>query len=72
MKRLKEDILKDNQISNSFLTHKTASLTRSFTDNSAPSTWSSIGNSTTRSSDVYIYDVVAVPVLTTGAYLSFP
>ena len=52
---LKQDSLKDNQLS-----------TFSPTDNSIPSNSSSTGNSTTRSIDTYIYSVGVVAVLAMG------
>ena len=77
MRRFKEDILSDNQLSTSFSTNNSTPSTSSFKDNSTPSTSSfkdnstpSMGSSTTRSSDtnIYIY-VFIVAVLTIGAYI---
>ena len=69
MKRLKEDVLLDSQLCNSFPTNNSTPSTSSPTDNTIPSTSSSTGNSITRFNDSYIYDVCVVAVLPIGACL---
>ena len=69
LKRLKEEILKNNQLSTRF-PKSTSIRSTSFTCNSTVSVFRT-GNSTTRSSDVYFYDIGVVPVLTIGACVFF-
>ena len=61
MKRLKEDILKNNHISTSSPS----------TDSSVPSTSSFTINSSTRSSNVYVYGVGDVAVMAMRACIFF-
>ena len=63
LKRLKEDITKDNQISTSPPADNSAPSASSSMDNSTPSTSSSAGNSINRSDDTYIYGVGVCAVL---------
>ena len=67
MKRLKEDIPKENQLSNS---SSTDNFTPS-TDSSTSSTSSSTHDSSTRSSDTYIYGLAIVAVLPIDACVIF-
>ena len=71
MKRLKKDLLSDNQLSTSSFTDNSTSTTSLFTDNSTRSTSSSASNFTTRSNDTYIYGISKIAVLTIGACVFF-
>ena len=70
MKRLKKDILRDNQLSNSFSTDDATFSTSYSTDNSTPST-SSTGDCITSFSDACIYGVGTVAVLAIGLVFVF-
>ena len=71
MKRLKEKILRGNQLSTSSSTDNSTPSPYSSTDNSIPSTSSSTDNFTARSSDTYIYAVGIVAFLAIGACVFF-
>ena len=73
MKGLKENILRDNQLSTSFFTDNSMSSSSTSTDRSTPSTSSFMHNSTpsipsftTSPSDTYAYSVGTVAVLAIG------
>ena len=67
MKRLKEKILEDNQLSTSSPTDRPTSSTSSSIDNSAPSA----PPHTTRSNDTYVYGVGILAVLAIGVCVFF-
>ena len=67
MKRLKEEILKDNQLSTSSFTDNSTPSTSSSTDNYTPST----SSSTAESNNTYVYGVDILAVLTTGVCVFF-
>ena len=69
MKRLKENILRDNQLSTSSSMDNSTPSTSSSTDNSTPSTSSSTDNFTARSSDAYI-GIVDIPAISVGTVAS--
>ena len=71
MKSLKENILRDNQLSTPTSADNSTLATTSSTDNSTPSSSSSTNTSTTRSSDTYIHGVGIVAVLAIGACVFF-
>ena len=71
MKSFKENILRDNQLSNPTSADNSTPASTSSTDNSTPSSSSSTNNSTTRSSDTYIHGVGVVAALAIGACVFF-
>ena len=71
MRKVKEETLRDNQLSTCSSTDNFTSFSSSSTDNSTTSTYSSIGNFTTTSSDARIYGVDAAARLTIGVCVFF-
>ena len=71
MRKVKEEILRVNQLSICSSTDNFTPFSSSSTDNSTTSAYSSIGNFTTASSDARIYGVDAAARLTVGVCVFF-
>ena len=74
MKRLKEKMLEDNQLSTPSPTHRPTASTPPITGNFTPSTHSPTGNSTlstSSSTDAYIYGVGVLFILAIGVCIFF-
>ena len=74
MKKLKEKMLEDNQLSTPSPAHRLTASTPPITGNITPSTHSPTGNSTfstSFSTDAYIYGVGVLFILAIGVYVFF-